>query len=350
MKFLFKLLSLLALLAGAAGSGGYFWLMQWAHESVDVGPEKIFDFKPGTTLGGLASQLSQEGLVSRAAFYHFFVRFEGNYKRFQAGKYRFAGRVAPADVSAAFVKGEVWNPVVLTITIPEGFTLKNVTERLAANGVGHIVELQNLCTDKGFLQSLKVPAATLEGYVYPATYSFHEMPTGMQALEQMVKTFWQNLPKDYEKKVEAKGLTLAQAVVFASLIQMETRLDEEKSLISEVIWRRLKDKAPLAIDAALIYGIPDYAGDLKWSHLQDAKNPYNTRIHVGLPPSAIGAPGVQALEAVLTPSNFGYYFYVLMPDLSRHHFSKTLAEHNLHVKKLLNSTKSKSKKPQDPKP
>ncbi len=345
MKALFKLLVVLALFAGAAGGGAYFWLMQWAHEGVDVGEEKIFDLKPGTTLGGLAKELEGAGLVSRSSFYHFYVRFEGNYKRFQAGKYRFTGSVAPADVSQAFVKGDVWNPVVLSVTIPEGFTLKNITERLAANGVGHIVELKNLCSDKSFLQSLKVPAATLEGYVYPATYTFHTMPTAMQALEQMVKTFWEKLPKDYEKQVEAKGLTLAQAVVFASLIQMETRLDEEKSLISEVIWRRLKDKAPLAIDAALIYGIPDYAGDLKWSHLQDAKNPYNTRIHVGLPPTAIGAPGVQALEAVLTPSNFGYYYYVLMPDLTRHHFSKTLAEHNLHVKKLLNSTKSNKKTP-----
>jgi len=154
-----------------------------------------------------------------------------------------------------------------------------------------------------------------------------------------VKNFWQHLPKNYEAQVHAMGLSLDQAVTFASLIERETRHDDEKPLISEVIWRRLKDKTPLAIDAAVIYGVANYKGNLTWANLADAKNPYNTRIHVGLPPTPIGSPDLKALEAVLTPSNFGYYYYVLIPGEGRHHFSRTLQEHNEHVKKLVESTK-----------
>ena len=339
-----KLLLLLVVLAVAAVGGGYYRVMEWANEPIAVPAEKIFNFKAGTTLGGLAANLQHEGLITRPSFFHLWVRLSGNYQHFQAGTYRFEGQVTPHQISDALVKGEVYAPIVAQITIVEGFTLKNVTERLAANGIGHIVELQHLVVDKAFLQSLKIPSTSLEGYIYPATYPFHEMPTAMQALETMVKKFWATLPKDYEKNVVAKGLTLNDAVKIASMIELETRLEEEKPLISEVIWRRLKDKIPLAIDAALIYGIPDYAGDLKWAHLSDAKNPYNTRIHPGLPPTPIGAPSLKSLEAVLTPSNFGYYYYVLTPGGTHHHFSKTLAEHNLNVKKLLNGTKKDKSK------
>jgi UPF0755 protein len=336
---LLKVAFVLILLVGAVACGAYFRVQQWAHKPIDVPTEHIVEFKPGTSLAGLSALLAKEGVVDSGSFFHAWVKLSGNYKKYQAGRYRFAGHYAPADVADTIIKGEVWNPIVLQVTIPEGFKLRDVAERLAANGVGHIVEINHLVVDPAFLQSLHVPAKSLEGYIYPATYSFHEMPTAMQALELMVKTFWQNLPKDYEKRVGAMGLSLSDAVIFASLIELETRRDDEKPLISEVIWRRLKDKVPLAIDAALIYGIPDYDGDLKWSNLSDAKNPYNTRIHLGLPPTAIGAPGVKSLEAVLNPSNFGYYYYVLIPGQSRHHFSKTLQEHNQHVKKLVNGTK-----------
>jgi len=336
---LVKLTVFLLLLGTAIAGGGFFRLQQWAHKPLDVPGEKIIELKAGTSLAALAGDLAEAGVVTNGAFFHVWVRFSGNYQKYQAGKYRFSGRYAPADVADMMIRGEVWNPIVLQITIPEGFKLRDVAERLAGNGVGHIVEINHLFSDPGFLQSLHVPGASLEGFLYPATYSFHEMPTAMQALELMVKTFWQNLPKDYETSVKAKGLSLAEAVAFASLIELETRQDDEKPLISEVIWRRLKDKVPLAIDAAIIYGIPDYDGTIRWSHLSDAKNPYNTRIHVGLPPTAIGAPSTKSLESVLIPTNFGYYYYVLIPGQGRHHFSKTLQEHNLHVKKLVNETK-----------
>ena len=314
-------------------------LVQWAHAKVDMPGEVIFEFKPGTSLSILARDLAAQGIISSATYFNLWVRAAGNYQRYQAGTYRFTGQVAPDEAIDSILRGDVYNPVVLSITIPEGFRLREVIERLAANGVGHIAELTKLVSDPAFLQSQNIKSTNVEGYVYPATYAFHKIPTPAAAFETMIKTFWQHLPKNYEKNVNAMGLTLNQAVTFASLIELETRSDAEKSLISEVIWRRLKDKVPLAIDAAVIYGVTDYTGDLTWAHLADAKNPYNTRIHLGLPPTPIGAPGQKSLEAVLTPSNFGYYYYVLIPGEGRHHFSRTLQEHNLHVKKLINGMK-----------
>ena len=336
---LVKLLFVSLVLAGCVVAGGLVWIKQWAELKIVVPTDAVVDYKAGTGLSALAHQLAAAGIVSSPELFSIWVRSTGNYKHYQAGAYRFSNSIAPLDIANAMLKGDVYAPVVLQIAVPEGFRMRDVTTRLAANGVGHIVEISNLCRDKAFLKALHVEAASLEGYLYPATYSFQKMPTPQQALEAMVKSFWQHLPRDYESRVKALGLTLNQAVIFASLIELETRTEEEKPLISEVIWRRLNAGMALGIDAALIYGIADYHGDLTWANLADAKNPYNTRIHRGLPPSPIGSPDVKSLEAVLIPSNFGYYYYVLIAGESRHHFSKSLAEHNLHVKKLVNAPK-----------
>ena len=157
----------------------------------------------------------------------------------------------------------------------------------------------------------------------------------------MVETFWNRLPEDYVAQLESLGLSLHEAVIFASLIEKETAIEDEKPKVAEVIWNRLKRKDALGIDAAVIYGIKDYDGQIRWSHLRDRKNPYNLRIHRGLPPGPIGAVSVSSLQAILEPTSEGYYFYVLKVNSGgRHHFSKTLKEHNLYVQKLVRHQKA----------
>jgi UPF0755 protein len=327
----------LTLLLIALGFGG---LETWYSRKIPLEQPVTIELQRGASLRSFAESLESKGLVSNGWFFHGRTRLVGNYKKFQAGPYRFSGDVSPMDIAKKIMSGEVFRPVVIQYTIPEGFTGKQTAERLAALGIGHIRELRSLLNDESFAVSLNLSGNGLEGYIYPATYSYTETPNATEALTRMVKTFWQNLPKGYAEKVADRGLSIEQAVIFASLIELETMHDEERSMVSEVIWNRLKDQVPLAIDATLIYGIPDYKGDLTWKHLKDAKNPYNTRIHKGLPPTAIGSPSTKSLEAVLRPTDKGYYYYVLLPGTTRHHFSKTLKEHNRHVQRLVKGSKS----------
>ena len=98
----------------------------------------------------------------------------------------------------------------------------------------------------------------------------------------------------------------------------------------------------MAIDATIIYGIKDYSGNLTRRHLRDAGNPYNTRMHSGLPPTPIGSPSIKSLLAVLNPSNKGYYYYVVdVKKGNKHHFSTTLKEHNRYVRELVRHSKRK---------
>ena len=335
-----KYLFICAVLATALTAGLVYWgkkqLLVWSETPVQLTEESIFEFPRGTRLALLSELLQESGVIDQALFFRAWVRFFSSYEKFQAGQYRFEGAVRPREIAETIISGDVYVPVVLQFTIPEGFTTKQVVDRLAELKVGEREEISSLMSDKAFLMELGVDASSLEGFLYPATYQFSEFPGPREALASVVTTFWSKLPEGYENAVRDKGLSLVDAVAFASLIELETRLDDERPLVSEVIWNRLNRGMPLGIDAAIIYGIKDYKGDLTFKHLKDASNPYNNRIHGGLPPTPIGSPSIASLEAVLNPASEGNYYYVLDPeDGSRHVFSKTLAEHNRHVRKLV---------------
>lgn len=318
----------------------YLYMSSWSKSPVSVPVASIVDFPSGTKLHELAGMLESSQLVDSALAFKLWVRFNKTYDRFQAGRYRFSGSITPEIIQRKMLLGQTYSPIALQFVIPEGFTLKQSLARLVANGVGSYEELWDLAHDANFLKELNVQAKGLEGYLYPATYTFIKKAKPREVLAKMVSTFWENLPKDYVERVKAKKLTLTEAVTFASMIELETLHDDERPKVAEVIWNRLKNREPLAIDAALIYGIKDYQGDIKWKHLKDRKNPYNTRVFKGLPPGPIGAVSKASLEAVLNPTDEGYYYYVLIAGSNRHHFSKTLKEHNKYVKLLLDGSRN----------
>lgn len=334
-RYLLSLFVLSSVLTFAA----YKYLSRWGRQAVNVEKASLFYFPSGTKLSELAGALEAQNLVDNSLYFKIWVKLFGNYRAYQAGRYQFTGRISPELIDAKLTSGKTHNPVILKFVIPEGFTLKQVIERVVARGIGTYSELWDLAHDPNFLGELEVQSKNLEGFIYPATYSFTKRPTGKEVLRRMVKTFWAHLPTGYVEKVRERGLSLHEAVTFASLIERETTHIDEMDKVSEVIWNRLKSREALAIDASLIYGIEDYDGDIKWSHLKDKSNPYNTRVHRGLPPGPIGAVSRKCLEAVLTPTSFGYRYYVLKAGTTRHHFSKTLKEHNKYVRLLLKKQK-----------
>ena len=317
----------------------YFKLEAWSKSKILLDKAAEIYFPKGTRLDGLAGSLEGAGVIDDALNFKIWVKAKGSYSKYQAGRYKFSGKISPQYVDEKMSKGKTYTPIALQFVIPEGFTLKQVINRLVANRVGEYKKLWKLAHNKKFLSELNVTGPNLEGYLYPATYSFTIRPNAKDVFKKMVSTFWEKLPDNYEARIKKRKLNIRDAITFASLIEMETTHSDEKNMISEVIWNRLKNREALAIDAALIYGIKDYRGDIKWSHLKDAKNPYNTRIHKGLPPGPIGAVAADTLEAVLNPTSEGYYYYVLKAGTTRHYFTKTLKEHNKYVKLLLEQQK-----------
>jgi UPF0755 protein len=326
----------------------------WSSRPVILQSSQVVSFPKNTSLKQLSAELEGKKVLDRALFFRLWIRFHSDFRKFQAGNYLFEGSTTPNQIIEKMIKGEVYLPVVLEYTIPEGFSLSQIISRLEEKKVATKEELETVSRSKEFFLENKITADSFEGYFYPATYQFTEMPNAQKVFSEAIKVFRANLPDDYENRALSLGLTLHQAVTFASLIEIETAHSEERSKISEVIWNRLKANETLGIDASVIYGASNYRGDLTFKHLQDEQNLYNTRVHKGLPPGPIGSPSKASLEAVIAPTSLGYFYYVLDADTiikpglcatgssvipNSHHFSKTLAEHNSYVRKLVEASR-----------
>ena len=342
MKILIRMAVVVFLILAASFFYMNRWFDGWSRQANSIATPVLLDYPVGAHINSLARNLDRLGLVSDQWMFKLWLKYFERLKtkKLQAGKYMFVGQVSPMDIVSKLVSGDIHRKISLQITIPEGFSYHQVASRLIASNIGKVPEYKKLLKDNYLLGKHNIKAPHIEGYLYPATYTFYDfMPKPIEVLETMIVEFWKRLPKDYQESAKKKNLSLHKAIIFASLIEKETALDEERSMISEVIWQRLKRRAPLGIDAALIYGIKGYRGDIRKKHLKDRSNPYNTYLRKGLPPTPIASPTIQSLLAVLSPTNKGYYYFVKKVNGAGHNFSSTLKEHRRYVNLLVKDTR-----------
>lgn len=353
--YLFRLLTwgCVSALTGAAIAGcaaGYLWILGgqtniWPSTTPLQGsPAATITVAPGMSLDELAAHLAAQGCTISPLLITLYIKLFSHFEKAKSGTYSLAATDSLRITMHKIIAGETTDELAFRITIPEGYTLRQIAAKIIAqrrqlaDGAG--LSMDSLLTQmqaQPYIQTLGITAPTLEGYLYPETYEFYgKPPTAIAVITRMAEQLFKLIDPAITQGLQRHGISLHQGLIMASLIEKETAIAAEKPLIAEVIWNRLRRKMPLGIDAALIYGIPDYQGNITAAHLQDRSNPYNTRIHRGLPPSPIGSPTISSLHAVIKPSNLGYLYYVLMADRgSRHHFSKTYREHRRHVARLV---------------
>lgn len=210
----------------------------------------------------------------------------------------------------------------LKITFPEGYNTYDMANRisrfLAESGDDFIL----LTKDREFIMALTgQPLDSLEGYLYPNTYSFPPYTTSKQIIKTMYWLFNQQLPPNIGERAAELGMTVNEIITLASIIQKETYDAQEAPIISSVYHNRLRKNMRLQADPTVIYGLlPDFDGNLTKSQLRDASNPYNTYKMKGLPPTPICNPTKMAIEAALYPADTDYLFFVA-DNSGRHTFS-----------------------------
>ncbi|MGY2128150.1 endolytic transglycosylase MltG [Blastococcus sp. SYSU DS0617] len=216
--------------------------------------------------------------------------------------------------------------VVSRVTIPEGLTVAQILERVAAETGRPIEELEAAAADVDALGLPPYANGQLEGYLFPATYDLDPDDTPADILRRMVQQFTTVAGTlRLEERAAALGRTPAEIVTIASMIQSETRLDEERPDVAQVIYNRLEQGIRLGIDATLAYGLDKSGNELTVADLQ-SDNPYNTRTQDGLPPTPISSPGEASLEAALEPSSGDLLYYVLESSDGQHFFTSDYAE------------------------
>jgi UPF0755 protein len=231
-------------------------------------------------------------------------------------------------------------PKPLRIIFPEGFTRKQMAERIGE--VNKIAEekrnVRPRLSPRRYLAltdgSSRVPRPFrgqgspphLEGFLFPATYEFTRRTTTRQLLNSQLAAFGKNWAKVNMRYARSKNLTPYDVLIIASMIEKEVVAPEERPLVAAVIYNRLKAGMTLGIDATLRYGldIPP-TESIRQSQL-DSDNPYNTRKLAGLPPTPIANPGLASLQAAAHPAKVDYLFFVRKPDKVHHFFTASERE------------------------
>lgn len=291
----------------------------------------------------LTQALTSQKVIQDGARFIFLGRILRQWKKIKAGEYAVGPSLSPLEIFSTITSGtSVGHPV----TIREGENFFEIAQDLEAKGLANRDRIESLCKDKKFVASLglgePVPPS-LEGYLYPETYSFNRTQTPEDMLRQMVRTFNAHWKPEHSARASALGLSRHQIVTLASIVEKETGAKEERPLISSVFFNRMRKKMRLQSDPTTIYGIWErYDGNLHRSDLLSV-NPYNTYMIPGLPIGPIGNPGQEALLAALNPAKSDYLYFVSHND-GTHEFTRTLIEHTQAVKKFQLNPKAREGK------
>ena len=208
------------------------------------------------------------------------------------------------------------------------------TVRQAADIDGLLEAAKTATYDYSFINNNSEDPSRLEGYLFPDTYEFYKNHNAKNALGKLIDAFADHIDEDAfaSSKAKSMGYSMKDVVIIASLIEKETDGTDQRDIAS-VIYNRLQKPGETAgllqIDASLLYGLPDHTGAITNAD-KAVDTPYNLYLHKGLPPTAIANPGSAALKAAMDPNDTDYYYYALGTD-GKHHFSKTLSEHNAFV-------------------
>jgi UPF0755 protein len=284
----------------------------------------------GTTFAQVARALAEDGVISNVTTFRLLARARSEEAEVRAGEYRFPPHLTQSDVLRALVTGGA--QVATWVTIPEGFTAAQIARRLERDGVGPAPPFLRDFMSRGIVVG-GVRTKTLEGFLFPSTYLMPLGASPQQASAPMVAEFFKVLPHDAAARARALHVTLPQAVTVASLIEREAKSEVDRPKIAAVIYNRLRLGMPLEVDATIEYALPEHKTQLSFADLK-IDSPYNTYMHVGLPPTPIANPGLPSLEAALHPSKGDDLYYVYCGN-GVHVFARTLAEHQANVARCL---------------
>ena len=318
-------LVIVALLGAAAVVGIANWMLS---PLVASAPDAILYVRSGASLGEVAHELESRGLVRSAVAFEWLARYRKRAGDLKAGEYRLYAALTPEEILSRIVEGRV---ATYEVVVPEGLTAAQVALRLEAAGLVDAADFTVVVEDSTSAAALGVEGATLEGYLFPDTYLLPHGLASRDVAKVLVDRFFE-VWREIEPNARDQELSMREVVTLASIVEKETAARDERPLIASVFRNRLRRGMRLETDPSVIYGIPDFDGNLRRRDLENAANPYNTYIILGLPPGPIANPGAEALRAVVNPVESDYLFFVSRND-GTHAFSATYREHVLAVDK-----------------
>lgn len=280
--------------------------------------------------------LKQAGVLRSTTGFVVRVVLTNTRGQLKAGTYAFSPRESGRSLLDRLLRGDTL-PMDASVTIPEGFTLKQIAARLAAQGVTNEAAFLADAVSAKFVKEFPVlrdapPGASLEGYLFPDTYRFARGAVPDEVIRRLLR----RMTEQWERVIEGgehPRPKIHDIVTMASIVEREVKTPEDRRLVAGVLWTRAAAGVGLDADATVRYALGNWDQPLTVQDLR-VDSPYNTRRYRGLPPGPIGSPGLESLGAALAPTA-SHFFYYLSAPTGETIYSATLDEHNFAKAKYL---------------
>lgn len=323
---------LLLVIAGGATAWAYRDLHTPAHHTKHG---QYVEIARGSSPTAVVNKLASEGIIKHRWPLTLYLKLTSQGADLKAGEYDFPSPISPVGVLTRLREGQ---QRMLRLTVIEGWTrwdIANAMLKIPELRLADADEALRLMDNVDLIKDLDPTATNLEGYIFPDTYDFPPDTKPGDVIKMMVKRFRREWKPEWSQRARDLAKSPRQIVTIASLIETEAKLSDERPLVASVVYNRLRKDVPLGVDSSIIY-----AAKLEGKWRNDGKvyksdverrSPYNTRLHAGLPPGPIAAPGKSSLEAALYPAATDYLYYVREPsrDDGAHNFYNN--EHDFGV-------------------
>ncbi|MBI5629584.1 MAG: endolytic transglycosylase MltG [Elusimicrobia bacterium] len=267
---------------------------------------------PGLSAWQTAQLLKEKGVLRSARLFKLAAALTKTDRRLKPGTYELRRSMPATKVLRILASGAARKE--LKVVIPEGFSARQIAERLEAEGV---------CPAQAFLKEAQVHR--LEGYLFPATYSFEPGTAAAAAAQRMHQEFKSQILRHFEAAEPKPALNLHQLVTLASIVEREAVLPREKPMIAAVYLNRMQRRMRLEADPTVQYALRHWKKGLTTEDLR-TPSPYNTYMHYGLPPGPICSPGLDSFKAAMRPAETDAVYFVA-DNTGGHVFSATHEEH-----------------------
>jgi UPF0755 protein len=325
--------------ARAAVAGVLAVLVGAAACTSESGPGVQLTIRKGSSFREAAESLAAHGIVRSARVFSLYATVRRRDRSLRWGTYVLRPGMSWEQMLDALRLGR---GVIHLVTIPEGFSISEIEPLLEDSLELSPDSLEAAVRDTALLHRLDIPTRTLEGYLFPDTYTFPDKTTARDAVRMMVDRFERAWKPEWTDQARAMKLTRHDIVTLASIVEREVRRDEERPVVAAVYLNRLRIGMPLMADPTVTYALGKKPGRVLLRDLR-VKSPYNTYLHPGLPPGPIASPGAASMRASLFPAKVPYRFFVAAPD-GHHEFRRTYEQH-LEAIRMLRGTKKDSIQP-----
>lgn len=305
----------------------YFWWANLVKPASSDQTKKRFVITRGLTTAQISKKLENERIIRSSFAFKFYIQFKGLSQKIKAGEYNLSPSDNLYEIADKLIKG----PDLIWVTLPEGLRMEEMGIKLAKE-----LEVQD---PQNFYAEFLKAAGGKEGYLFPDTYLFSRETTPADAVSLLYNNF-KRKTSSFESDISKLGLSLKEIITLASIVERETRTEDERPVVAGILLKRLKSGWPLQADAAVQYAVgskncKDKPFDCKWwptltkSDLE-IESKFNTYKQKGLPPSPIANPGLSSIKAVIYPKETSYWFYIHDKD-GKVYYAASLEEHQKNI-------------------